>query len=316
MTPGWIVTRGWIVVGAALDLVGAVLIARSVPEIGPGLVAGVGLLLAGSAAVFRGVLGLSRPQPEPAPAAGSAAGSGWKLEPELLAAPPRPVKLTWTGKLSAVLWGGMVLLVAGYVFLAPPRTASVPPLLEAEGIAGTATVHETTERETASGEAAYYVAYHFVTADGTQVRESRRVPRAVYDAVAAGDSFEVIYFPENPQQNFVARLDRKEMPASLRWMAAALLGALVFVFDQQRRVHRRLVSRGKAVAGVVEGVRRRGATRVYTVRYKLHAQEGRLRGSERNPERANGDVVTVLYMPERPEKVLLYCTSLYRARLP
>jgi hypothetical protein len=310
--------RGWIVIGAALDLAGAVLIARSVPEIGPGLAAGVGLLLAGSAAVFRGVLGLSRRQSEAAPASApgsGAAGSGWKPEPELLAAPPRPVKLTWTGKLSTALWGGMVLLVAGYAFLAPPRAASVPPLLEAEGVAGTATVHETTERKTASGEAAYYVAYHFETADGTQVRESRRVPRAVYNAVAAGDSFEVIYFQENPQQNFVARLDRKEMPASLRWMAAALLGALVFVFDQQRRVHRRLVSSGKAVAGVVEGVRRRGATRVYTVRYKLHAQEGRLRGSERNPERANGDVVTVLYMPERPEKVLLYCTSLYQARL-
>ena len=308
--------RGWIVSGAALDLAGAVLIARSVPELGPGLAAGVGLLLAGSAAVFRGVLGLSRRQSDrpPAAAGSGTAGSGWKPEPELLAAPPRPVQLTWTGKLSAVLWSGMVLLVAGYVFLAPPRTASVPPLLEAEGIAGTATVHETTERKTASGEASYFVAYHFVTADGTQVRESRRVPRAVYDAIAIGESFEVIYFRENPQQNFAARLDRKEMPASLRWMAAALLGALLFVFDQQRRVHRRLVSRGKAVPGVVEGVRRRGATRVYTVRYKLHAQEGRLRGSERNPERANGDVVTVLYLPERPEKVLLYCTSVYQAR--
>jgi hypothetical protein len=160
----------------------------------------------------------------------------------------------------------------------------------------------------------YYVAYRFATDGGTQVRETRRVPRSVYEAVSVGDSFEVLYFPPNPQQNFAARLDRDEMPAVLRWMAAALLAGLVFVFDQQRRFHKRLVARGKPVAGVVEGVRRRGATRVYTVRYQLHAGERQLRGSERNPQRADGDVVTVLYLPERPEKVLLYCTSLYRAK--
>ena len=307
-------TLGWIVGGAALDLAGAVLIARSVPEIGPTMAAGVGLLLAGSVMVFRGVLGISRRPPDHAPRPAEAL-SGWKPEPELRIAPPRPVRLTTTGKLSAALWGGMVLLVAGYVFVAPPRAARLPPLLEAEGVTATATVHDKTQRDTTAGEAAYYVAYHFATNDGTQVRESRRVPRAVYDAVAVGNSFEVIYFPENPQQNFVERLDREETPAMLRWTAAALLAAVVFVFDQQRRVHKGLVSRGKPVAGVVEGVRRRGGTRVYTVRYRLHAQEGRLRGSERNPHRADGDIVTVLYLPERPEKVLLYCTGLYRAKL-
>jgi hypothetical protein len=305
----------WIAAGAALDLVGAVLIARNVPEIGAGLAAGVGLLLAGSVMVFQGVLGISRRERESSAAADSKrAAADWKPEAELLGAPPRPVRLTKTGKLSVGLWGGMVLVVAGYVFLAPPRAANMPPLLEADGVASTATVHDKNQRDMASGATTYYVAYRFATADGTQVRESRRVPRAVYDAVAVGDSLEVIYFPPNPQQNFVARLDREEMPPALRWMAAALLGALVFVFDQQRRFHRRLVASGKPVAGVVENLRRRGATRVYMVRYKLHASEGRLRGSERNPERADGDTVTVLYLPERPEKVLLYCTSLYRAK--
>jgi len=304
--------RVWIVAGAVLDLAGAVLIARSVPEVGAALAAGIGLLLVGSVIVFRGVLRISREQ------AGQQAPSRtvsreWSPEPELSAAPPRPVRLTRAGKLSAGLWGAMVLIVVGYVFLAPPRPARPPPLLEAEGAAATATVHAKNERDMASGEKAYYVSYHFETGQGEQVRETRQVPRAVYDEAAVGDSFEVIYFPENPQQNFVPRLELQGIPAALRWTAVGLLAALFFVFEQQRRFHKRLVSHGKPAAGVVEGVRRRGANRVFTVRYKLHGQEGRLRGSERNPERADGDAVTVLYLPERPERTLLYCTSLYHA---
>lgn len=304
--------RGWIVAGVLLDLAGAVLIARSVPEIGAPLAAGAGLLLAGSALVFQGVLRMSRKQAEPPPSRG--AGKAWSPEPELNAAPPRPVQLTRVGKLSAGLWGAMALAVVGYVFLAPPRPAPISPLLEAEGAAATAEVHAKNERNTASGEPSYYVSYHFETGRGEQVRESRPVPRAIYDEIAVGDSFEVIYFPDNPQQNFVPRLAGQEIPPALRWAAVGLLGVLFLAYDQQRRFHRKLVSHGKPTAGVVEGVRRRGATRVFTVRYKLHGQEGRLRGSERNPRRADGDVVTVLYLPERPERTLLYFASLYRAR--
>lgn len=305
--------RGWMVAGVVLDLAGAALIARSVPEVGTALAAGVGLLLAGSLMVFQGVLRISRERAGQQ-AAPRAAVPEWSPEPELNAAPPRPVQLTRAGKLSAALWGAMAMIVVGFVFLAPPRAARTPPLLEAAGVTATAAVHAKNERDTASGEKAYYVSYHFETGQGEQVRESRRVARAVYDELAVGDSFEVIYFPGNPQQSFVPRLARQDIPPALRWTAVGFLGALLFVFEQQRRFHKRLVSRGKPAAGVVEGVRRRGGTRVFTVRYELYGQEGRLRGSERNPERADGDVVTVLYLPERPERTLLYGTSLYRAR--
>ena len=78
------------------------------------------------------------------------------------------------------------------------------------------------------------------------------MPRSVYDSISAGDSFEVLYWPEQPQQNFAEQIEREQMPPALRWMAAALLAGLVFVFDRQRRVHKTLVVRGKPVAGVVE----------------------------------------------------------------
>ena len=130
-----------------------------------------------------------------------------------------------------------------------------------------------------------------------------------------GDSIEVIYFPFDPQRHFTPRLEQQPMPPVIRWLAVALLAALLFVFEQQRRFHRKIVEQGKAVAGVVEAVRRRGSNRVFTVRFKLQGQERTLRGSERNPQRADGDVVTVLYLPERPERAVLYCTSLYRARV-
>jgi Protein of unknown function (DUF3592) len=305
--------RLWIIGGAALDLGGAVLIARNVPQIGPPLAAGVGLLLIGSVMVFQGVLRSSREQAGRQPASRDAL-PGWSPEPELSGAPPRPVRLSRTGMLSAGLWGVMAAVVVGYLFLAPPRAAPVPQLLEVAGATATATVHAKNERQTAAGGPTYYVSYHFVTVQGSQVRESQRVPRAVYDDVVVGDSFEVIYFPENPQQSFAARLERREIPPVVRWIAIGVLAAMLFVFDLQRRFHKRLVAYGKPVAGLVEGVRRRGANRVFTVRYKLHGQEGQLRGSERNPQRADGDAVTVLYLPERPERALLYRTSLYRAK--
>jgi hypothetical protein len=305
--------RGWIIAGALLDLLGAVLIARNVPEIGAPLVAGVGLLLAGSAIVFQGVLRLPRERAGQA-ASWPGASQRWSAEPELNTPPPRPVRLTPAGRLIMVLWGMMAAVVTGYVFLAPPRPVSPPPLLEAEGVPATAVVHAKNERALGSGGATYYVSYHFETQDGGQVRESVSVPRSVYDAVAVGDSFEVIYFPFNPQQNFVPRLERRELPAAVRWGAVALLAALFFLFDQQRRFHKRLVSEGKPAAGVVEGLRRRGARRVFTVRYQVQTREGQLRGSERNLNRADGDAVTVLYLPQRPEQVLLYSTAMYRAR--
>jgi hypothetical protein len=305
--------RVWIVAGVLLDLAGAVLIARSLPQTGLPLAAGIALLLAGSMMVFQGSLRIARSRANELPR-GEIAVREWSLEPELSTPAPRPVLLTRTGKLSAALWSAMILVVVGYVFLAPSIPARTPALLASEGAAATATVHAKNERDTASGEKTYYLSYHFATDQGQQVRESRRVPRAVYDEVAVGDSFEVIYFPENPQQSFVPKLERQQIPPALRWGAVALLAALQFAFEQQRRFHKRVVSQGKPAAGVVEGLRRRGANRIYTVRYKLHGQEGLLRGSERNPARADGDVLTVLYLPERPERALLYCTSLYRAR--
>jgi hypothetical protein len=303
----------WIAAGAVLDLAGAVLIARSLPQVGVALAAGIALLLAGSLMVFQGSLRIARGRAR-RPAVGELDHSEWRLEPELNMPPPRPVLLTRTGKLSATLWGAMILVVAGYVFLVPSIPARTPALLADEGAAATATVHAKNERDAAAGEKAYYLAFHFATDQGQQVRESRRVPRTVYDDLAVGDSFEVIYLSENPQLSFVPRIERQEIPPALRWGAVALLAALLVAFEQQRRFHKRVVAHGAAAAGVVEGVRRRGANRMFTVRYKLHGQEGTLRGSERNPARADGDVLTVLYLPERPERALLYRTSLYRAR--
>jgi hypothetical protein len=130
------------------------------------------------------------------------------------------------------------------------------------------------------------------------------------------DTLEVLYFSEDPQVHFAGRLEQEDLPPAVRWIAVAALGALFFGFEHQRRYHKRLVSRGSPVKGIVEGVRRRGGSRVFTVRYQLHGRQGSLRGSERNPKRADGDAITVLHLPERPEQTTLYCTSLYRARVP
>jgi hypothetical protein len=92
------------------------------------------------------------------------------------------------------------------------------------------------------------------------------------------------------------------------------LAILGFLLDAQRRKHKRLVRSGKTVPGVVGKVTRRDGSRSYEVRYEAHGAEQRMSAVERNPDRRNGDVVTVLCSSERPSEAIVYRLALYQGR--
>ena len=73
------------------------------------------------------------------------------------------------------------------------------------------------------------------------------------------------------------------------------------------------MSQGTPVVGVAENVRRRGGARVYDVRFKAGGREGKIKATERNPSRGDGDTVTVLCDPDSDEAEL-YRQCLYRAK--
>jgi hypothetical protein len=306
--------RLWIAGGIVLDLAGAVLIARSLPQMGVAMGTGIAMLLAGSIVVFQGALRMAQENRAATESTGVALReSDWSPEIELQLSVPRPVKLTRTGMLSTGLWLMLAIAALGFVFLAPPPSARIPELLEDAGVKVSGTVHRKDERKNSAGLPSYFISYHFATQSGDQVRASKSVPKDVYDSLTVGNSIEVIYFPYDPQQHVAPSLERHDMPAAMRWSAVGFIAVLLIGFEQQRRFHRKLVSEGKAVAGVIESLRKRGGSRVFTVRFAVKGQERTLRGSERHLDRADGDVVTVLYLPDKPDRALIYSSSLYRA---
>ena len=72
--------------------------------------------------------------------------------------------------------------------------------------------------------------------------------------------------------------------------------------------------RGKAVPGVVESASARGSAKALTVRAEIQGSDRILKGTLRSTRLKVGDVLTVLYDPQRPADAELYAGLLYRAR--
>ena len=67
------------------------------------------------------------------------------------------------------------------------------------------------------------------------------------------------------------------------------------------------------IAGLIESLRRRGAGAVYLLSYSVNGQVRKLRGTEHELNLSEGDSLTVLYGPGKPQKALIYRLSMYQA---
>ncbi len=305
-------TNPWLLAGGLLDLTGLALVIWAMPEGGWPLAAGVGCLLAGAFAISQANLGL-----ETEPAASASRGGTRRIEPELAAAPPRRVELKVRPKLVVALWAIALALMAFFfydrVWNRLPSVAS-QTLLAEQGLEARGTVHRKEMRENSMGQPKYYLYYNFTDQSGSEVRSSISVPKALYDRFHENDSVQVKYIPGDALAHYLPEITRPPFALRGSMMGAVLAIFAVVVLDTQRRRHRRLVSRGVAVSGTVQDLRKRGASRTYRAAYAAAGQQLSVRTTERNPQRSAGDAVTVLYDSGNPAEAVVYPAAMYRVR--
>lgn len=305
-----LLTNPSIAAGAALDLAGLALVVWSLPEGGLPLAAGVVCLLAGAALITR----VSSRQLNQAAVPQRAAD--WKMDPALRQSPPRTVRLRPLGYVIAAAW--LISIAAMGWFAADRILALNPPIpsqsiVEAQGVDAIAEVYEKVVRSNSRGEPRYYLYYSYEYPEGSQVRASIAVTKRLYERYQAADTLDLKVLPTEPPLVFVPELTQG--PFALRGLlAAGVISGLMLIFvDAQRRRHRRLVRTGLPLAGTVEGLRRRGGSRTYQVRYRVGGAEHTVRASERNPRRRENDQVTVLHDRDKPSDAVVYEGAFYKA---
>lgn len=304
--------RAWIIGGGALAVLGVALIYRALPTGGELLWSGVLAIVTGTLLLLQAFKQGGADDQEAANPPDRRAG--WQPEPELRQVPPRKVALRRSGQVIGLFW---LLLIPGALAFFYFRTYLVPPAREIpEQIAATATatVHSLDERPREGGRTDYYLGYNFQDDAGNVYRSSIRVSPTMFRSHRVGDTLKVLYIPGNAIAHSVPELAEDRIPPRVALFTLALLAIFGFLLDAQRRKHKRLVRNGKTVPGVVGKVTRRGGSRSYEVRYEAHGTEQRMRAIERNPERRNGDVVTVLYSSDRPSEAIVYRLALYQGR--
>lgn len=306
-------TNPSILVGAILDLVGLGLVVWSLPEGGTPLAAGVVCLLAGAALITRAS---SRTEQPGGPAAPS---SAWNPDPALRQPLPRLVTLKPLGFVIAACWV-LALVVLGW-FAASRILDLNPPvpsqsIIESEGITIPAEIHDKVERANAQGQLRHYLYYNYSYPEGSEVRASVAVTPKLYKRYEINDVLELKLLPTEPPSVFIPELTRD--PFALRGLIiGGIVASLLLLFlDNRRRRQKRLVSTGLPVSAAVSDLRRRGASRNYKVRYRVGSSDYTVNASERNPQRRNGDRVTVLHDPQQPSDAVVYEAALYRAKKP
>lgn len=305
--------RAWIVAGVCLDIVGAVLVATSLAQGGLRLAAGIGLIVAGSLLITRGVaLSAARDGERETRRPGKSGVSKWRPEPELRGPTPRTVRLSPAGQRLAFGWGLLVVVAGGAAFFFTQQAGPDNSILEEQGARATGRVHDKTVREE-SGNRNHYIYYNFQDERGSGVRSSVLVPEATYGAVNVNDPIEIVYLPEDPLIHRAEGLSESRAKPSVILLAFIFLGLPLAMAELIRRRHRDLVSRGTPVAGVVSNLRRRGAAQVFSADYTVDGRQHSLRGTLRRSNLREGDPVTVLYLPEHPDASVLYATSFYQA---
>jgi hypothetical protein len=309
------VTQGrvWIVAGACLDVVGAVLVATSLTQGGFRLVAGIGAVVAGTLLITRGVaLSTAREGWQEARRQGKSDISKWRLEPELRGPVPRIVRLSAAGQRLAFGWGLLVVVAGAAAFLFTQQAGPDSSILDQQGIRTTGRVHDKTVREESAG-TNHYIYYNFQDERGNGVRSSARVSESIYGAVNVNDPIEIVYLPGDPLIHMAEGISESRATPSVVVLAFIFLGLPLAMAELIRRRHRDLVSRGTPVAGAVSNLRRRGAAQVFSVDYTVDGRQHSLRGTLRRSNLREGDFVTVLYLPEHADASVLYATSFYEA---
>ncbi len=300
-----------ILAGFGLELAGAVLIWRTLPDYGEDAAVGVVAVVLGFLLIFWGVVDRGKRTAAPPPA--TVNRGVWLPEPELRDAPPRAVRLSRTGRRMVAWWSVLLMAIPVYAYFVTQRGSSSRADHSLDYVEGEATIHDKAVRESVRGKRFYlYYQFHAPAILGG-VRASISVSESDYGRYNIGDPLTVLYLSPNPAVHEVTEFREKRSAPPAVWFAAGVMALFLVVFEMIRRRHKKLTRLGVASPGKVDMLRRRGAGCVYTVRCEAGGVESSLRATERGQAVREGDTITVLYLPEKPEQKLIYRASMYEA---
>ena len=303
----------WVLGGVGIEIAGAVLIWQSLPDFGGPTIAGLVCVVVGSLIVTWGLVQRARLQPPPGANPPPAAGD-WLPETELRAAAPRAVRLSRSGRRMVAWWVLMLLILPVYGYFVWQRTSSGSVDYRYEYLETEATIHDKEVRE-GSGGKTFYLYYNFRSVSMEyRRRASTAVSEQQYRSRRIGDTLRVLYLAANSAVHEVPELVEDTPGPHVIWLVVGLAALLLLLFEAIRRRHHTLAASGVAAPGKISMLRRRGAGSVYTVEYETGSETRTLRGTERTQRLRQGDTVTVLYRPGKPEEALLYRLSMYEAR--
>jgi hypothetical protein len=233
---------------------------------------------------------------------------------------PRPVRLTWLGKLE-LGFAALFLIMGGAAGVAAiwfgQRDFAVRRILGKEGVTVAARivrkweVHSMTGGRIPHPTTTYYVQYTFtgpgrVAFQHETYQRTATIPQNVYVKLRARDYVPVSFATSDPTMN---RLPFEN--PSAYWVLAIFAVILLFFWrlaTSPARHQKKLLARGQAAeATVMEVIRKRGT---WAIRYRFRNQAGeefvgRASFAGFKPLNA-GEGVTVVYDEKRPKRNMLY----------
>jgi hypothetical protein len=210
-------------------------------------------------------------------------------------------------------WSILLMAIPVYAYFVIQRGSSPRVDHSLDYVEGEATIHDKAVRKSVRGQK-FYLYYHFRQPGAPEeVRASISVSEGGYNKFSVGDPLKVLYLSPNPAVHEVPELSERRPAPGAVWFAVGVMALLLAVFEMIRRRHRKITGLGVASAGKVDMVRRRGAGCVYTVRCDAGGVDSSLRATGRGHAFSEGDSITVLHLPEKPEQKLIYRLSMYEA---
>lgn len=301
-----------LIAGAVFDTLGVALIALSFVQETDTLYIGLFLIAIGSACVLLWARQNSNVRPDDEAPPSMVSIKAWTPERELARPLPRQVVLTPVGRWRTILWILAMAAAVIYSNVIPGRATPKQETLRRFGVETMGEIHRR-EVRTHNGGPVYYLYYNFQDGDGKGVRASLAVDEPVYSSFKEGDSIEMVYLPQDPFVHAVKGFGDARGARPLGYLWVGLLAVAIVGLEIHRIRHKRLVMHGHPIPAIVRKVTRFGAATAYTIECTAGGHRRTLRGSERRPGLKVGDSVTVLYRPDKPQRIVLYRLCLYRA---
>ena len=245
--------------------------------------------------------------------ADSQTGSTTLVPRELGRSTPRPVRLSATGRLVAVLAGalaiGAVVAFAGLV-----ATTSSERALAAAFAADGRVIEAEITRVRRADNSGRRVEYRYEVAGGTFGGSARFRAR---DGYAVGDRLAIVYLPDRPAEHYVEARGYRSMPF---WLVPSVPAVLLFVAAvawRALRSQRHLLESGRPVVASVTGSKKQTHQHgsYFKVSYEFRLMSGSSRHGSYSVQKdppGPGTPVVVLYDREHPERNRKYPTSLVR----